>query len=252
MLKNLNEKLKVMRSTREKCEELAMTMEFLQGGAIKSLRVYLKKYNDDPENDTLRQNVDSEVNRLIEIANENLKEEDFRQQLENTGNEERKAQEEDTSDQFGYLTWLHKFIDLNKPENQDICLTKEVTSSNIKEGCIVDAQDYLGEWHLSVVCKVDKDQTQEFAKLNFLRYPKGNRDEWFSTTEISERVTGPFVNSETNCDSAEPISKNINALREYFRKFQAKSMKDNLKKVPKNAPAGVYKEDKKKGAEKPK
>lgn len=29
MLKSLNEKLKVMRSTREKCEELAMTMEFL-------------------------------------------------------------------------------------------------------------------------------------------------------------------------------------------------------------------------------
>ncbi len=51
MLKNLNEKLKVMRSTREKCEELAMTMEFLQGGAIRTLRNHLKKYHEDHEND---------------------------------------------------------------------------------------------------------------------------------------------------------------------------------------------------------
>ena len=34
MLKALNDKLKLMRATKEKCEELAMTMEFLAGGAI--------------------------------------------------------------------------------------------------------------------------------------------------------------------------------------------------------------------------
>ena len=37
MVKTLNDKLKVMRATREKCEELAMTMEFLEGKAIKLL-----------------------------------------------------------------------------------------------------------------------------------------------------------------------------------------------------------------------
>ena len=37
MLKTLNDKLKLMRATREKCEELAMTMEFLEGKAIKNL-----------------------------------------------------------------------------------------------------------------------------------------------------------------------------------------------------------------------
>ena len=51
MVKALNDKLKLMRATREKCEELAMTMEFLEGGAIKALKTYLKKYNDDHEND---------------------------------------------------------------------------------------------------------------------------------------------------------------------------------------------------------
>lgn len=58
MLKTLNDKLKLMRETREKCEELAMTMEFLEGGAIKNLKIHLKKYYEDHENDTLRNNVD--------------------------------------------------------------------------------------------------------------------------------------------------------------------------------------------------
>ena len=58
MLKALNDKLKLMRETREKCEELAMTMEFLEGGAIKNLKIHLKKYYDDHENDNLRNNVD--------------------------------------------------------------------------------------------------------------------------------------------------------------------------------------------------
>ena len=35
MLKALNDKLKLMRATKERCEELAMTMEFLEGGQIK-------------------------------------------------------------------------------------------------------------------------------------------------------------------------------------------------------------------------
>jgi hypothetical protein len=33
-------------------------MEFLEGGAIKNLKIHLKKYYDDHENDNLRNNVD--------------------------------------------------------------------------------------------------------------------------------------------------------------------------------------------------
>lgn len=65
MVKALNDKLKLMRATREKCEELAMTMEFLEGGAIKQLKQHLRKYNEDHENDSLRTNVDNEVTSLI-------------------------------------------------------------------------------------------------------------------------------------------------------------------------------------------
>lgn len=49
MLKTLNEKLKVMRATRDKCEELSQTMEFLKGASIKSLKAHLRKYYDDPD-----------------------------------------------------------------------------------------------------------------------------------------------------------------------------------------------------------
>jgi hypothetical protein len=59
MLKALNDKLKLMRATRENCEELAMTMEFLEGGAIKGLKIALKKYFDDHEDDSLRDNVNN-------------------------------------------------------------------------------------------------------------------------------------------------------------------------------------------------
>ena len=77
MLKTLNDKLKLMRSTRVQCEELAMTMEFLEGGAIKQLKVNLKKYYEDDDNDTLRITVDNEVNQLIEQAEKNRKDEDI-------------------------------------------------------------------------------------------------------------------------------------------------------------------------------
>jgi hypothetical protein len=38
-----------------------MTMGFLEGGAIKTLKSHLRKYYDDHENDTLRNNVDLEI-----------------------------------------------------------------------------------------------------------------------------------------------------------------------------------------------
>ena len=66
MLKTLNDKLKLMRATRVQCEELYMTMEFLEGGAIKQLKVNLKKYYEDDDNDTLRITVDNEVSSLID------------------------------------------------------------------------------------------------------------------------------------------------------------------------------------------
>jgi hypothetical protein len=77
MLKALNDKLKLMIATRVNIEELAMTMAFLEGGAIKMLKSLLKKYDADHENDTLRTNLDNEVTALIELADKNRKREDL-------------------------------------------------------------------------------------------------------------------------------------------------------------------------------
>lgn len=77
MLKNLNDKLKLMRNTRERCEELSMTMEFLGGGAIKNLRVSLRKYFEDNDDERIRTNVLQEVTRLINIADMNRQAEDL-------------------------------------------------------------------------------------------------------------------------------------------------------------------------------
>lgn len=71
MLKTLNSKLTLMRATRDKCEELSQTMEFLEGDAIKPLKNHLRKYNDNSDNEQLRLNVENEVARLIDLADSN-------------------------------------------------------------------------------------------------------------------------------------------------------------------------------------
>ena len=64
--------------------------------------------------------------------------------------------------------------------------------SMLKDGMIVDAQDYLDKWHLSIVCKIQEGSDSETVKVNFLPYPKGNRDEWISKSEIENRIGGVF------------------------------------------------------------
>jgi len=51
-------------------------------------------------------------------------------------------------------------------------------SSELREGMVVDAQDYLDKWHLSVICKIQPKNDSEYIKVNFLPYRNGKRDEW--------------------------------------------------------------------------
>ena len=83
-------------------------------------------------------------------------------------------------------------IDLYSPTNKDILNLKKLDRINqVSEGHIIDAQDYLGQWHLSVVCKIQDSNESEYMKVNFLPYPKGNRDEWIQKSEF-ERLSKPF------------------------------------------------------------
>ena len=145
MLKALNDKLKLMRATRENCEELAMTMEFLEGGAIKGLKSALKKYYDDHEDEGLRNNVDKQCTALIDMADSKRKAEDL---LKTAGivpgqpleiEEEQKQEVEDNS-KWGHLSWLHEIINLNLAENKNIYLHKRIEKiEDLKPGSIIDA-----------------------------------------------------------------------------------------------------------------
>jgi hypothetical protein len=48
-------------------------------------------------------------------------------------------------------------------------------------GSILDAQDYLGNWHLSIIID-EKDATHK--DVHFLPYAKANRNETFSDDDI--------------------------------------------------------------------
>ena len=131
MLKTLNDKLRNMRETRIKCEELAMTMSFLEGGEIKTLKSYLRKYNDDNDNDQLRENVDTEVNSLINIADLKRKQEDLLGVIGGDKEYEEKKAKHDaemSDSKFGHLSWLNKLIDLNSELNSDVCLDQKITN----------------------------------------------------------------------------------------------------------------------------
>jgi hypothetical protein len=69
--------------------------------------------------------------------------------------EEEQKNEPEENRCWGHLVWLHDLINLNLPENKNILLEKKIESiETLKAGTIIDAQDYLGTWHLSIVCKV--------------------------------------------------------------------------------------------------
>jgi hypothetical protein len=52
----------------------------------------------------------------------------------------------------------------------------------------------LGGWHLAIVCELSSNN-EKFAKVNFVEYPNGKRDEWLAKLDV-ERIAGPFVNTE--------------------------------------------------------
>ena len=108
-----------------------MTMSFLEGGEIKTLKSYLRKYNDDNDNDQLRENVDTEVNSLINIADLKRKQEDLLGVIGGDKEYEEKKAKHDaemSDSKFGHLSWLNKLIDLNSELNSDVCLDQKITN----------------------------------------------------------------------------------------------------------------------------
>jgi hypothetical protein len=57
----------------DKIEEMKSMMDFVEGGLIKDLKVYLKTYIDAPEEEANKNLVDQELQKVIEIADINKK-----------------------------------------------------------------------------------------------------------------------------------------------------------------------------------
>ena len=69
-------------------------------------------------------------------------------------------------------------------------------------------------------------------RLNFLPYPKGNRDEWISKADVERLLCGPFINTFPKKDP-EYIKESIDGLNDYFaQKIQGiqKSKDDSIQK----------------------
>ena len=76
----------------------------------------------------------------------------------------------------------------------------------------------MDNWYLAIICKIQPKNEQECIKINFLPYPKGNRDEWIGLNEIENRLSGTFTMVD-QIDDKDNINKSFNSLREYSKKF---------------------------------
>jgi hypothetical protein len=63
----------------------------------------------------------------------------------------------------------------------------------------VDAQDYLGSWHLSIV--IDEDGPSKV--IHFVSFAKANRNETFSPNDDNGRVAPAF--SKIEAGAADPF-----------------------------------------------
>lgn len=109
-------------------------MDYLDLGKLKELRSRVRKFLNSPEEDETRLPVIEEIEVLIELSEQNRRKQGAfglfpSQQQDNKTNTES--------------------IDLR---NQNDVLTSKIQSiEKLNTGNILDAQDYLGQWHLSII-----------------------------------------------------------------------------------------------------
>lgn len=60
-----------MKMIRNRAEEFQITIEYLEVGKIRSLRLAAKHFLANPDDETLRQNVLNEINHFIEVSEQN-------------------------------------------------------------------------------------------------------------------------------------------------------------------------------------
>jgi hypothetical protein len=90
-----------------------------------------------------------------------------------------------------------------------------VRVENLKLGNVLDAQDYLDNWHLAIVVDDNLGRDPLSHQLHFLPFNKGNRDEAFGRDD-SSKISPAFSKTEL---TAEP-EVSFNILRSYYENFK--------------------------------
>lgn len=91
-------------------------------------------------------------------------------------------------------------------------------------GNILDAQDYLENWHLAIVID-EKNGNSSERRLHFLPFSNAKRDETFSD-EHSNKIAPIFTHTEIPSDPEKAFS----TLREYLSGYKPKT--EEKKKAP--------------------
>ena len=118
---------------------------------------------------------------------------------------------------------LEYFKRMNLKSGEDLIFSEIIDLEKVSVGSIFDAQDYFGNWYLSIA--VDKPKAKELM-VHFLPFAKNpKRDELFLIPESNSRCAGAFTKSERPKD---PINA-IDSLRSYLEKFNCNSL--NLPKL---------------------
>lgn len=94
----------------------------------------------------------------------------------------------------------------------DVVAVPITNLEQLKVGSILDAQDYLSNWHLAIIIDEKDARTKD---VHFLPFLKANRNETFTDSDL-QRVAPAY--SKTIL-SQEP-EKDLRSLREYLNGYQ--------------------------------
>lgn len=84
-------------------------------------------------------------------------------------------------------------------------------------GDIIDAQDYLGSWHLAIIIDEKNSPRGSERWLHFLPFTHSKRDERF-TDEDSNKIAPALTNTGITSDP----ERDLNTLREYLAQYRSK------------------------------
>lgn len=189
-MSSLQNKIAQLKQVKERAEELQLSMDYLEGGKLMQLRSLAKQLNQNSDDELIRNNTLQELDMLIELSEQNRRV--FYPQSNSLfagsdGSKESKS--------------LQLVQSLDVKDAEDIMTGDQLTVTELLVASILDAQDYLGSWHLAIVIDEKEEGTSWQKSIHFLPFQKSNRDEWFTAAD-DHRLAPAFSRQDASGDPA--------------------------------------------------